>query len=179
MADMSERFEIMAHAMRKAKTFELSKNDQKIVGDMFRHFKDSEFLQSDFTAIDYSWYSHESNMKRMALIESIKENYQVINDCLDQLTGSGMSVEGETAEKGDAVNAWTHDVAEEMALTCNTMYQMGINGQLSEALEHYQTNLTDFLINCYQTYQLEIESEFYQNIRNLSDSRVESYKPWI
>lgn len=174
MADMSERFEIMAHAMRNAKTFELSKNDQKIVGDMFRHFKNSEFLQADFTAIDYSWYSHESNMKRMALIESIKENYQVVNDCLDQLAISGLNVECETAEKGEAVNKWTQNVAEEMALTCNTLYQMGINGQLSETLEHYQTHLTDFLINCYQTYQLEIGYEFYQHLLKLSDSRYES-----
>jgi hypothetical protein len=63
MADLRERFEIMVYAMLYAKTFELSKNNQKILYDLFRHFKYSEYILSDFYTNVYNWYFHESNMK--------------------------------------------------------------------------------------------------------------------
>ncbi|MDP2814913.1 MAG: hypothetical protein Q8N92_10755 [Erysipelotrichaceae bacterium] len=175
MADIVERLEVMARSMRNAKKFVFNKNDQKIVGEMFRHFMDSEFLQSEFDSVEYSWYGYESYVKRKALEDSIGENDTMIQDCLHKLYGDILYFDRGMTDKSGPVSGCSDDILEEIAITSSTTFQMGINAELSEALDNYRYYLADFLIFCYDTFKLDVANEFYQNLLQLSDSRDESY----
>ena len=175
MADIGERLEVMARSMRNAKEFVFNKNDQKIVGEMFRHFMDSEFLQADFDSVDYSWYGYESYVRRKALEDSISENYTIIQDVLHKLFGDIRYFDRAMTDKSGPVSGCTDDILEEISITSISTFQMGINAELSEALDNYRRYLTDFLLFCYDTFKLDVGNEFYQHLLKLSDSRDESY----
>lgn len=170
MADINERIECLACRRCKGDKFKLSKRDLKIVDKMFGHFKESELLRADFHGVDYSGYGHDSNAKRLALLDSINENYQVIWTCFNKLCGN--ILDNEYAMTDGSVTTTFEDIEKKITMTCNAPSEFGIDRELSESLDIYQKLLAGFLIKCYVVFQLFGE-EFYQDLLKLMDSKGE------